>query len=127
MNTVQISRIRKNVMGTISITMKIKGMRKDQEFIFYPITKDSVSIKIQSDTRIGTIKPNGEGRMSKPHSSGAYFHHLMWDKLTPFQFNESDWKQIVDYIGLTESKEAGKKENGIISSDNSGAKSIFNL
>jgi len=53
--------------------------------------------------------------------------HLQIDKLTPFNFTKSDWQQIVEYIGLTDSKEAGKEENGVIQSDNSGAKSIFNL
>ena len=123
MNTVQISKIGKNCLGTLSITMRIKGMRKDQEFIFYPITKDSKSIKIQSDTRIGTIDLDGNGKMSKPHSSGAYFHHLNIDKLTPFNFDKSDWKQIVDYIGLTE----GSGTNRVVQIDNTGAKSIFNL
>lgn len=127
MNNVEISKIRKNCMGTLSITMRIKGMRKEQEFILYPINKDSTNLKIQSDTRIATVDLDGNGKMSKSHQSGAYFHHLNFDKLTPFAFSNSDWNQIVDYIGLTESKEAGKKENGVISSDNSGAKSIFNL
>jgi hypothetical protein len=127
MNNVEISKIRKNCMGTLSITMRIKGMRKDQEFILYPINKDSTNLKIQSDTRIATVDLDGNGKMSKSHQSGAYFHHLNFDKLAPFAFSKSDWNQIVDYIGLTESKEAGKKENGVISSDNSGAKSIFNL
>jgi hypothetical protein len=126
-NTTELLNISKNIMGTISIDLKIKGMRKPQDFIFYPINKDSNSLIIQSDTRIAKINLDGLGAMSKSHQNGAYFHHLNIDKLTPFQFLKSDWKQIVEYIGLTESAQAGKVENGIIHSDNSGAKSIFNL
>ena len=122
MNKAMISKIGKNCLGTLSITMKIKGMRKDQEFIVYPITKDSTDIKIQSDTRIGIVDLDGNGKMSKSHSSGAYFHHLNFDKLTPFTFDTSDWKQIVDYIGLTE----GTGTNTVVQVDNTGAKSIFN-
>jgi len=127
MKTTDLQGIQKNIMGTISIDLKIKGMRKAQDFIFYPINKDTKSLIIQSDTRIGKINLDGVGAMSKPHQSGAYFHHLNIDVLTPFSFDKSDWQQIVEYIGLTDSKEAGKEENGVIQSDNSGAKSIFNL
>jgi len=120
----EIKSINKNIMGTISIIMRIKGMRKDQEFIIYPITKQSNSLKIQSSTRMGTVNLEGKGLMTKSHANGAYFHHLNMDELTPFAFTPNDWNQIVEYIGLTESKNAG---NSVITSDNSGAKSIFNL
>ena len=123
----ELLNISKNNMGTISIDLKIKGMRKPQDFIFYPINKDTKQLIIQSGTRIGKLNLDGKGLMSKSHQSGAYFHHLSIDKLTPFEFTKSDWQQIVEYIGLTDSKEAGKLENGVIQSDNSGAKSIFNL
>lgn len=126
-NTAQVKGIRKNIMGTISIDMRINGMRKDQDFIFYPINKETKKLVIQSSTRIANVNLEGKGLMSKSHQNGAYFLHLQFDKLTPFEFNKTDWQQIVEYIGLTASEEAGKKENGIISSDNSGAKSIFNL
>ena len=126
-NKTEVLNISKNRMGTISIDLKIKGMRKAQDFIFYPINKESKYIKIQSDTRIAKLNLDGVGFMSKPHKSGAYFHHLQMDDLTPFKIERADWQQIVDYIGLTESKEAGKEENGGMFSDNSGAKSIFNL
>ena len=122
-NIAKVKSLSLNCLGTLDIIMRIKGMRKDQEFICYPISKDSKNIKIQSDTRIGTIDINGNGKMSKPHSSGAYFHHLNFDKLTSFEFDKSDWKQIVEYVGLTE----GEGTNTVVKIDNSGAKSIFNL
>lgn len=116
--------ITKNKMGTLSIDLQISGMRKPQDFIFYGITKESKNLTIQSNTRIGTINLDGKGEMSKSHSGGAFFIHLDLDKLTPFEFNKSDWQQIVEYLGLTEGVNVG---NSGISTDNSGAKSIFNL
>lgn len=124
MKTVQVEGIRKNIMGTLSIEMKIQGMRKAQEFIVYPITKDADSIKIQSDTRIAVVNRNGQGKCSKSHSSGAYFHHLSLDPLTPFEFSKTDWRQIVEYTGLTEGDSVG---DSVVKTDNSGAKSIFGI
>lgn len=123
-NTPTVSNIKKNIMGTLSIDLKVKGMRKSQEFIFYPISKETKKIKIQSDTRIALINLDGLGKMSKPHQSGAYFHHLSIDDLTEFEFSKSDWKQIVDYLGLTNGDNVGS--NGV-KVDNSGVVSIFNL
>lgn len=123
-NIAQVIEIKKNIMGTLDIVMRVKGMRKDQSFIVYPITKESKSIKIQSNTRIASVNLDGQGKMSKSHQNGAYFVHLQMDTLTPFEFNKTDWQQIVDYIGLTEGGEVG---DSIVKSDNSGAKSIFNL
>lgn len=111
-------------MGTISIILKAKGMRKEQDFILYPITKEDKFLIIQSDTRIARVNLEGKGLMSKPHSNGAYFVHLQMDKLTPFQFGSSDWAQIVDYIGTTKGDSVGES---VVKTDNSGARSIFNL
>lgn len=123
-NTVEVLNIKKNIMGTISIVLKAKGMRKEQDFILYPITKESTSLKIQSATRMGNVNLEGKGLMTKSHANGAYFHHLAMDKLTPFEFSSKDWKQIVDYIGTTEGDTVGES---IVKTDNSGARSIFNL
>ena len=121
--TPELLGIKKNRVGTICIEMKLKGMRKPQDFTLYPVTKDSKSLTIQSGTRIAKVTLDGKGLMSRPHSNGAYFHHLGMDKLTPFAFNHSDWRQIVEYIGLTE----GDGGCAVIKVDNSGAKSIFGL
>lgn len=120
----QLFNIRKNIMGTISLTIKIKGMRKEQEFIIYPVSKEAEKIIIQSDTRIATLNLDGQGLISKSHQSGAYFVHLQIDQLTPFEFEKCDWQQIVDYMGLTTGEAVG---DSVVKSDNSGAKSIFNL
>lgn len=126
-NTPEVLNIKKNCLGTIDIELKGKGMRKPQSFSVYPINAETKTLKIQSSTRIAQVDLNGKGLMSKSHQNGAFFHHLQLDKLTPFQFSENDWRQIVEYIGLTESKEAGKAENGVVLTDNSKAKSIFGL
>jgi hypothetical protein len=123
----ELKEISKNIMGTTSILLKIKGMRKAQEFIFYPVKSESIDFKIQSDTRMGKINLKGQGLMSKPHQNGAYFLHLQIDKLTPFVFCVEDWKKIKEAIKKTSHKEVGKKENGIVQADNSNAKSIFNI
>jgi hypothetical protein len=123
----ELLNIKKNIMGTLSIDLKIKGMRKPQDFIFYPINKETEILTIQSSTRIAKLSLGGKGLMSKSHQNGAYFMHLGIDKLTPFIFSHEDWQKIKDSLKLTSCKDAGKKENGIIQSDNSGAISIFNI
>jgi GDP-D-mannose dehydratase len=123
-NTAEVLNIKKNIMGTISIIFKIKGMRKPQDFILYPITKESTSLKIQSSTRIAILNLEGKGKISQSHQNGAYFVHLQMDKLTDFEFSQTDWQQIVDYIGTTQGDLVG---SSVVKSDNSGAKSIFNL
>lgn len=120
-----INNIHLNMMGTISFNMKLKGMRKEQDFIVMPINEDTEKVYIQSDTRIGLLDPkNGQILMSKPHSSGAYFHHLNFDKLTLFRLDSQDFESLKDAISKTRNKKAGLS---IVKSDNSGAKSIFDL
>jgi len=122
--TATVQEIKGNMVGTTSIIMRIKGMRKDQSFIVYPINKESQILTIQSGTRIANVSIEGMGQMSKSHANGAYFHHLSIDKLTLFNFTFEDWQKIKKAIGLTESLKAG---NNVIHSDNSAAKSIFEL
>lgn len=122
-NKAQVLKIDRNSLGTLSIWMRVKGMRKDQDFTTYPLNKDSRQIILQSVTRIAKVNLDGQGLMSKSHANGAYFLHLQMDKLTPFEFDRKDWQQIVDYIGVTE----GNGTNKVVKIDNTGAKSIFNL
>jgi len=122
--TPELIGVSKNIMGTLDLELKFKGMRKPQDFIVYPIAKDSKCITIQSDTRIAQINLDGTGAISKSHQNGAFFPHLQMDVLTRFKFAPSDWKQITDYLGLTAGDSVGDNN---IKSDNSGAKSIFDL
>jgi hypothetical protein len=117
--------LKRNIMGTTDIEMKISGMRKAQDFIVYPIGADDAGnvITIQSDTRIGQINlVKGVGVMSQSHSNGAYFVHLQMDKLTPFTISESDLQNIKSHIFKTAGDNVGSR--GIVS-DNSGASRIF--
>lgn len=125
----KITKIYTNSMGTASFFGKLdKGMRKEQDFSVYPISKDSASkvITIQSDTRIGRIDlETGKGVMSKSHASGAFFVHLQIDQLTHFQLSEGDRSALQVKIFLSSDSNAGKSQNGVVLSDNSGAINIL--
>jgi hypothetical protein len=117
--TAEISKIRKNIMGTTSFDMKIQGMRKFQDFIIYPMHNESKEIKIQSSTRMGIINlETGKGKMSKSHSSGAYFIHLQIDPLTDFQLSEMDLSALKMQIFVSGGKDVGES---FVKTDNSGA------
>jgi hypothetical protein len=122
--TVEIEKIKINCMSTCDIHMKIKGMRKFQEFSVYPISKGETepTIKIQSDTRFGILSlKDGKGLMSKSHQNGGYSHHLQMDKLTPFLLNNEQLEQVKKEI-INSSKPI-KSRVGVIT-DNSGASLI---
>ena len=117
-----INNIKGNIMGTTSFHLQIKGMRKSQDFIVYPIGKDDTSkdIKIQSDTRIGTLNiETGKGEMSQSHQGGAYFMHLSIDKKTPFELKTDDLESLRTHLICTADDKAGK--NGVVFCDNSSA------
>lgn len=117
----QLSNIHRNIMGTISFDLKIKGMRKPQDFIVYPIAagESNKSIKIQSDTRIGKIDLNGGvGVMSQSHAGGAYGVHLAMDKKTVFKLSDADLETLKVRISGTAGDRVGSR--GIVT-DNSGA------
>lgn len=117
--------LKRNIMGTTDIEMRISGMRKAQDFIVYPIGADDAGnvITIQSETRIGQINlVKGVGVMSQSHSNGAYFMHLQMDKLTPFTISESDLENIKSHIFKTAGANVG---SSVVKSDNSGASRLF--
>jgi hypothetical protein len=117
----EISTIRRNIMGTTSFMMKIKGMRNPQDFSVYPISTDQSGqpIKIQSATRFGFLDlSSGRGLMSQSHPNGAYSYHFTADKKVPFKLSETDLQRIKEHISGTAGSSVG---NMGISSDNSGA------
>ena len=121
----EIENIHENIMGTISFDMKIKGMRKPQEFIVYPISdgEGKKPITIQSDKRISLLSLNtGIGVISENHANGAYNHHLSMDKLTRFKIESNDLELLKRAIFETSGYQVG---NSVITSDNSGAKEIL--
>jgi hypothetical protein len=117
----EISTIRRNIMGTTSFMMKIKGMRNPQDFSVYPISTDQSGqpIKIQSATRFGFLDlSSGRGLMSQSHPNGAYSYHFTADKKVPFKLSETDLQRIKEHISGTAGSSVGTMG---VSSDNSGA------
>ena len=109
---------KRNTLGTLSFDMKIKGMRKPQEFIVYPISMGDTQIKIQSDTRIGVINMDkGDGKMSQSHPNGAYGVHLAFDKLIDFQLTQDQFSKLKTELAKT----SGKQVGSVIISNNEGA------
>jgi len=122
--------IHKNIMGTTSFDLRIKGMRKNQDFIVYPMQKTSEAdkIQIQSDNRFGFINlKTGEGKMSKPHGNHAGFLEYQIDqagnKLTGFGLRQVDLQALRLFIFTTQSKMAGT--SGIMFCDNSKASQVL--
>lgn len=60
----QVTKIRKNMIGTISFTAKFTGMRKEQDFIVYP-NPSADDIRIQSDNRCGKLTSAGTVSIGK--------------------------------------------------------------
>jgi len=126
--TTEIKNIKNSIMGTVEFDLKAKGQRGFQNFICYPINGDSKAVKIQSDKRIGVYDPEkGTVKLSKSRSNGSYFHHLQIDQLTESTLNGIDNQTLKMQIFASTSKQAGKKENRVMYSDNSGAINIFDL
>jgi hypothetical protein len=73
------------------ITLKLGNARKAEQYTIYPYNGEQ-SFLIQSDKRIARINMDGSGIVSNPHPSGAYGHHLAYEKnpvqLTPDQLME---------------------------------------
>lgn len=61
------------------INLKLGNARKVEEYTIYPYNGEG-SFTIQSDKRIAQINMEGKGIVSNPHSGGAYFHHLVFEK-----------------------------------------------
>jgi hypothetical protein len=70
------------------IILKLGNARKAESYTIYPYNGTG-KITLQSDKRIAQIGMDGKGIISNPHSSGAYFPHLVFERnpiqLTPDQ------------------------------------------
>lgn len=129
----EISRIRRNIMGTTSFDLKGGKMRKSQDFIIYPKNSNDgyppYIFQIQSKTRIGLIDMrNGRIIATPPVQSGAYGVHLA------FYINEKamqslgtlegdDYKALFDAIGA--SSQDWESDPSMIKTDNTGAGQEF--
>lgn len=122
-----LNKFRKNCMGTVTFDGLFAGMRKVQEFDVYPIKagEQPSHLKVQSDTRIGYISlVDGAVEMAGPFSSGAYDQHLR--KRKPIgQLSSEDLLLLKSQVLTTAHGAAGKAENGVIQTDNSGAIEVF--
>ena len=70
----QVAKIRRNIMGTISFKAKFKGMRKEQDFIIYPNPEKRLTV--QSDSKCGYVDFDGKATI---HSS-EHFVKIGWVK-----------------------------------------------
>ena len=111
----QVTKIRKNIMGTISFHAKFKGMRKEQEFIVYPNPEKELTI--QSKNRFGYVKKDGSVKFATNCPYGAVFNHR------PHVVDNIDnIGELLDAVRGTASAKAGT--SGIVYCDNSKAGSI---
>lgn len=120
-----ISNMKKNCMGTLSFDGQFPGMRKAQDFCVYPISdEDPEDIKIQSDTRMGSINlKSGWLTMSNAHANGAYHHHLMLEGSKVYKLSAEELFMLKAQVMATASGHAGT--NGIVFCDNKGAAEVF--
>lgn len=119
MSTHALHGYRKNIAGTISFTGQFAGMRKPQEFIVYPMPDSSVTITVQTDTRIGRINlDTGEVKLSKPHANGANLAHLVIDRSKVEQLGTEDIETLRGWVRSTGGVEVG---SSVLTVDNTGA------
>lgn len=117
--TVKISNMKRNIMGTLSFDMKVEGMKLPQDFIVYPMNASDTSIKIQSDKRFGRLNlSTGEGIMTRKNINNAASIHLSRGDNMTFKLTSSQLSSLKNAIKNTGGKSVGKSG---ISSDNSGA------
>lgn len=124
-----ITNIHKNIMGTTSFNGKFTGMRKEQEFIVYPINNENpTTLTIQSDTRIGHIEiSTGVCTLSASHANGAYAQHYNFDyysnKCKVDTIPQEEFNNLLNFIRGTSNSMAGN--NGMnVYCDNGKAHTI---
>lgn len=122
--TFTIDNIRINALGTASFTLKIKPMRKPQEFITYPInTEDTSVLRMQSANRCVTIDTvTGGYRLSPNVPSYPTFMHCNVQGSTSGIVPENTLITMLQAVRATAGAHRGA--NGIVFCDNSGAGSV---
>ncbi len=124
-----ISKLGRNCLGTLDIYMTLPGMRKEQDFCVYPISKGDQAkvITIQSGNRFGKIDlSTGRGLMSKCagtySSSITYIQAQIRGTLQAFTVTPEDVNKLkLEIFGTTDSM-AGAS---FIYCDNSGAVNVL--
>lgn len=118
-----IKNCHKNIMGTISFDGKFPGMRKEQDFIVYPMQDSGVEITIQSDHRFGKINLNtGESIIS---ANRAQYANSVWlaiciatKKSISFVLSAEDCQTLRQWVKSSGGVEVG---SGGVVCDNTGA------
>jgi len=117
--TVKISNMKRNIMGTLDFDMKVEGMKIPQEFTVYPMNAGDIRIHIQSDKRFGRLNlSTGEGIMNRKNINNAASIHLSRGDNMNFKLTSSQLSALKNAIKATGGKSVG---NAGVSSDNSGA------
>lgn len=119
-----ISNFKKNCMGTVDFDAKFAGMRKEQDFIAYPLNdqNNATTVKIQSDTRIGFIElTTGRIMVTPPIPGGAYNPHLRLVKHSG-DLTAEELLLLKSNIMATASGKAGSRG---VTCDNSAALEVF--
>lgn len=128
MNT-QLNNFKKSTMGTIKFDAKLPGMRRGQNFIVYPISKDSETtiISCQSENRWLEINTKtGAAEITTAQSR----HHNRWllsmqratGKSKKFTLSHVDLSALKMHVFTSADKNAGNK---VMTTDNSGAINIL--
>lgn len=122
-----IANIHKNCMGTTSFMGKFGKMRKEQDFIVYPIHSDMnvETITIQSEHRFAIIKvASGETIMSANHALYANSTALQMDivkgKAERFTIDKADLEPLLAHIRGTAGAMVGNNCMAVYT-DNSNA------
>ncbi len=121
-----ITNCHKNIMGTVSFDGRFANMRKDQDFIVYPMQDSGPVIKIQSNNRMGQINlDTGELILSPAAKCHAGF---LWLQLSVARKTASrevlpaeELQTLRAWIKSTGGLLVGKS---IVKSDNTGAMAI---
>ena len=122
-----ITNIHKNCMGTTSFNGKFGKMRKEQDFIVYPIQSSDTgkSLIIQSEHRFASIKiDNGETVMSANHAQYANSMALQIDimkgKAERFTLDKEVLEPLLAFIRGTAGDKVGNNSMNVFC-DNSNA------
>jgi hypothetical protein len=123
-----ITNIHKNSMGTASFNGKFGKMRKEQDFIVYPIKDSGSRLDIQSEHRFGIIYIDSRTLwMSANHAQYATPTSLQADlmakKAEKVEIPADELETLLAFIRSTASPMAGNNDMHVFC-DNSGAANI---
>lgn len=120
--TITLENIGKNCLGTASITMKVKPMRKAQEFVVYPLKDDTAFLRLQSDNRCVIIDTvTGGYRLSPSVANYPTFLHCQCQAATSGKVSSDILEVIKSAIRATSGASVG---GVLVKCDNSAAERI---